>query len=360
MQYKKKISIAQLKYRTAEVIRVNRRYEYQPNTEYEFISDDLLNSDYFISGVVTAHFTFPIHPSDKNFEIWKTLSYPLLPLCYTDQKNNSNLDPISSIGDIIFIEDSTGGIAVIGTQFYGRSLMDSLNPPNVDSAYLPQRYHIQVGDTLEIYSGRILSRMRSMETFNNEIIQGEFQYANSYLSMINSLPCYRVIPNEKYRTEYNAQYFNKVEIIDDVYDGKIKVQKNTPKPDRVSIPGISAGSEGALVQISNVKFDSKLRKSSKENTASDILYLEPGKTYTVSYEDDARYSIDFRICHGTEMAKYFLPMSYSKPFDLIGIVAGTNRYGRYEIWPRTMYDLGKPIPRDYGDLELDVKNASNF
>lgn len=388
-----RIPIATLKFRTPEIIKVFTTPV--GNFVGTFVSEDLINTDYYISGVVTAHFTFPILSSDPGFSNWNTVMYSsVTPEEYSDEYKGS--------GDLIFIQDNTAGIAVVGTQFYGNSSFDNSTPPNVDSGYVPHRYHIAVGDNLELYSGRLVKKNREF---------GEMWYLNGrwqnntvdskvFLSLANSFTCYAVIPNKR--------IVNKAgDIIDDAYDRPIRLETITPSPKRITIPNIGFGSEGTLVKISSVKFDQSKRFSnsrrgssggwSEENEgggnrigstieesrkfdeesisggfvrplteqnsenkseSKDNIFLEPGLAYTVV--DNFGNSIDFRICHGTEMAKYFIEIPFNKQFDLIGIVAGTDKLGQFEIWPRNIYDLGKTIPSISVDTSEDIIDFVNL
>lgn len=299
------------------------------STTENLVSEDLFNTKHYISGVVTAHFTFPILDGDPGYSRWQTVLYG----------TNSSIGPQSS-GDLIFIEDKTGGIAINGTQFYGNSSYDNQLPPNVDSGYVPHRYHIEVGDTLEIYSGRIVQRINDQLSNNYTVSKS---YSKSFLSFENSMTCYTVIPNKRIINRSQT-------IVDDTYERPVRFETKISTSKLKSIPIIGAPEEGTLVTLTNVRFDKTKRGGGGGN--DDFLYLEPGKTYTVI--DTTNNSIDFRICHGTEMAKYFTKMSFTKPFNLTGIVAGTDIFGYYELWPRNNYDLGFPKPKVSVDTSQDV------
>jgi hypothetical protein len=164
MAYKTKISINDLKFKGKGLTYILYGKEYpidSLNLGSTIVSQDLILTDHYISGTVTAHFYFPIHPNDTNFGRWNRydsyIMYGDIP--YTNSITYDPFLPVSEFfngcGDLLFIEDETSGICVVGTQFYGNSYIDNATPPNVDTAYIPHRYHIKVGDTIEIYSGRL-------------------------------------------------------------------------------------------------------------------------------------------------------------------------------------------------------------
>jgi hypothetical protein len=336
---RKRLTIAKIKQKTSNFIKVftspsksdleNPMFGQYWN--YSSISEDIINTDYYFSGVVTAYYTFPILNSDPGFSNWESVLYS-----HPGRFVNGS-------GDIIFIEDETGAIAINGTQFYANSYRDNENPPNVDSGYVPHKYHIEVGDTLEIYSGRIVNNQRFYYANNVQLSA----YSKTTLSFENSVTCYTVIPNKRI---INASQ----QIVDDIYTRPIRFETKLPKSKMTSIPGIGVLEEGTLVTINNVKFDpTKKTNTSQQNPNNkNLIFLQPGLCYTVI--DDFGNSIDFRVCHGTEMAKYFTEMTFDKKFNLTGIVAGTDINGWYEIWPRNVYDLGKPLPKNSSVTSQDM------
>jgi len=335
---RKRLTIAEIKGKTLDFIKNSRGTN---DWELTNISEDIINTDYYFTGTVTGYYTFPILNSDPGFSNWQSVlySHPVGPY--------GNVD---GSGDVIFIEDETGGIAIIGTQFYANSYRDNATPPNVDSGYVPHKYHIEIGDNLEIYSGRIFQNQWT-DYPNGRYDNGRWRYpliySKAFLTFQNSVICYNVIPNKRIINTPR-------EIVDDIYTRPIRFETKIPKPEMTSIPGIGVGMEGRLVTINSVKFDpTKKTKTSKENTNNkNSIFLEPGLCYTVI--DNFGNSIDFRVCHGTEMAKYFTEMAFDKEFDLTGIVAGEDPNGNYEIWPRNVYDLGKPLPKPSTDTSQDM------
>lgn len=397
-------------------------------------SSDLIDSDYFISGVVTAHFTFPVvnmgypedsgqtiynppvrnsketesaqsdessenvfdqigvtfddisqmfgsvYPSDKptlpNF-VWEGVQYG--EYYYS---NGAGMPPTLNRGshDLIFIQEVGpasrlgAGIAILNTQFYGSSYADASVPPNVDSGYIPSRYHIKVGDILEIYSG-ILVKPSFVKGWdpkyndNNIMNRDEVEYwvrtwadpytsTKTYLSLTEPM-MYRIIPNNSYVPVDSNISWKKNDL-----NGRVKVDTFLPTPERANISlfsGLSGtGREGVLVRINNVK----LNVPTESRGSNKTVFLEPGRLYSVRSVRsdgvlDGQYTVSFRVCHGTDIAKIMPAFPVDKEFDLIGIVAGPNRNGDMEIWPRTMYDigLGKQSSSDTTSNLIDVVNS---
>jgi len=390
-------------------------------------SSDLFDTDYYISGVVLAHFTFPVinmgypedstknlsqplrgrtskesdsiqsventsdsfdqigvlfddvsqmgsavYPSDKpdlpNF-VWEGVDYGE----YTGQ-NFTPRPPTLNRGshDLIFIgeldkngePELLGSIAVLNTQFYGNSYKDQSVPPNVDSGYIPSRYHIKVGDIIEIYSGIMVKQSFLKEwvpKFNDDnlINRDEVEAwikvwtddlnTKTYFSMTDPM-MYRVIPNNTYSNMDSNISWERNRL-----KGKLKIDQFLPKPRRVSIPllgGTGLSHRSSLVKISGVKLN-----VSKDVSNSKSIFLEPGRLYEVI--DNSGNTIPFRVCHGTEIAKVMPSFPIDKKFDLVGIVAGPNRNGYLEIWPRTMYDigLGQKNSTDTSSNLIDIVNS---
>jgi len=434
---RKKATITDVKYSRISGMEIIPTIQ-QSNTPYGFSQKgygntpgvsklDLIETDYYVQGVVTAHFTFPVinmsYPEDivlnsqrtengrvnkqsefvqsestqTDPDIWEGLifdeftggfypeSTPDLPtyvwadtlygdtnsslyrsLIYNRQNRDLMIDGgyesyIKGTQDLIFITDDAGvSIAVLNTQFYGNSYLDASVPPNVDSAYIPSRYHIQVGDTLTLYSGRLFQTgyVNKITTITDTGIPGlddtmtfyynEWSYGNRYLAL-PEIPFYEVSPNVEYRwSDGNLKW----------EDGKItnnvSATSKLPKAKRTSIPLIGESVEASLVQIRGVKLNPKLYDTSGKSTK--FIFLEPGRLYEVI--DAAGNTISFRVCHGTELARNMPAMQIDKTFNLVGIVAGANRNGDYEIWPRNLYDIGI-IPEDIFNEEKLNPNISS-
>ncbi len=378
-------------------------------------SSDLIDTEYFISGVVTAHFTFPVvdmkYPEDSGQMIYNSpvrnsketesaqsnvntedvfdqigvifddvsqiggsvypSDKPTLPNFVWEGVNYGEYYPPNNVGrpptlnrgshDLIFIQDSSGAIAILNTQFYGNSYVDASIPPNVDSGYIPSRYHIKVGDILEVYSGILVKQSFIKEWFpiyRNTIINRDeveywvrswatSNYTKTYLSLTEPM-MYRVIPNNSYTPVDSSISWEKNDL-----NGRVKVDTFLPEPIRRSIPLITESAEGLLVRIRNVK----LNVPTESRGANKTVFLEPGRLYGVV--DNSGNEISFRVCHGTDISKIMPAFPVDKEFDLIGIVAGPNRNGYMEIWPRTMYDigLGKQSSSNTTSNLIDIVNS---
>jgi len=278
--------------------------------------------------------------------------------------------------DILFIKDtypnSDTCIAVVGTQHYGTGFIDRKTPINVDSAYIPSRFHISVGDVIEIYSGHIIENLiyRPGDSSDPKTSRETATPILKHFIRLNENPLYTVRAGQNYEPEFSYTKSKTFISNDKDYDlnsqdifyskKPISLKDNLPTPKPISIPRlISIGrpivEEGMLVKIRNCVFDPEI--FSKSN--SDFIYLEPNRLYQIIQDGFPQHKISMRICNGTEMAIHMPKISILQPFDLVGIVAGQTAEQQYEIWPRTMFDIGiKPQPEYSGDALVKSINSA--